>query len=356
MEHETKPGMWPPPAAEREALAAAIATRLARRASEPGPGAGTGLRAERLETAREMIAHLATATSTERLDLFLDYLAWFRIVQSRRGGRECELALTLECAAEVLAERVSEGPRALPSAFLARGIAALPELPTVAASLLDPGLPHADLTHRYLHALLRGDRAVARRLVLEAVESGLPVREIYLHVFQRSQRELGRLWQAGEVTVAQEHYCTAATQLIMSQLYPYIFTGDERAGTFLATSVEGELHELGVRMVADFFEMAGWDTHYLGANTPTQSVVEAVIRTGATLVGVAATITYRVSAVEAVIRAIRAEARCAHVKVLVGGYPFNVAPDLWRVVGADGHAVDAEQAVALGPRLTGGAA
>ena len=27
-------------------------------------------------------------------------------------------------------------------------------------------------------------------------------------------------------SVAQEHYCTASTQLIMSQLYPYIFRSD----------------------------------------------------------------------------------------------------------------------------------
>jgi methanogenic corrinoid protein MtbC1 len=27
-----------------------------------------------------------------------------------------------------------------------------------------------------------------------------------------------------------------------------------------------------MRMVADFMEMEGWDTYYLGANTPTESV------------------------------------------------------------------------------------
>jgi len=33
--------------------------------------------------------------------------------------------------------------------------------------------------------------------------------------------------------------------------------------------------------------------------------------------------------------------------VMVGGHPFTVAPALWRTVGADGTAADAEAAVAL---------
>jgi methanogenic corrinoid protein MtbC1 len=33
------------------------------------------------------------------------------------------------------------------------------------------------------------------------------------------------------------------------------------------------------------------------------------------------------------------------VLVLVGGYPFNLAPDLWRRIGADGWAPDAQLAV-----------
>ena len=42
-------------------------------------------------------------------------------------------------------------------------------------------------------------------------------------MFQCSQYEIGRLWQMNKLTVAQEHYCSAATQLIMSLLYPRIF-------------------------------------------------------------------------------------------------------------------------------------
>jgi methanogenic corrinoid protein MtbC1 len=49
-----------------------------------------------------------------------------------------------------------------------------------------------------------------------------------------------------------------------------------RGSTVIAASVGAELHDVGIRMVADFFRMDGWDTYYLGANTPVQSILAAV--------------------------------------------------------------------------------
>src|SRR5947208_2720790 len=93
------------------------------------------------------------------------------------------------------------------------------DLPT----LLEGDDPLTELARQYLRALLAGERQGASRLILDAVKAGVPVRDIYLHVFQRCQQEAGRLWQVNRLTVAQEHYATAATQLIMAQLYPHVF-------------------------------------------------------------------------------------------------------------------------------------
>ena len=72
--------------------------------------------------------------------------------------------------------------------------------------------PLSDVAARYLEALLRGNRKEACRLILSAVEEGTSVKSVYLEVFQPVQREMGRLWQTNEVTVAQEHYHRAPLQ------------------------------------------------------------------------------------------------------------------------------------------------
>jgi methanogenic corrinoid protein MtbC1 len=166
-----------------------------------------------------------------------------------------------------------------------------------------------------------------------------------MHVFQPTQREVGRLWQINRVSVAQEHYCTAATQLIMSQLYPHIFGAPRIDRRLVATCVGGELHEIGIRMVADFFEMEGWDTYYLGANTPLEGVVETVVERQADTLGISATMTFHVREVIALIEGVRACEMGGRTKILVGGYPFNLSRDLWRQVGADGCALNAQEAV-----------
>ena len=132
-------------------------------------------------------------------------------------------------------------------------------------------------TRAYLEALLGGDRQTASRLLLDAVESGTPLKDIY-QVFQRSQYEIGRLWQMNKITVAQEHYCSAATQLIMSLLYPRVFNTERIGRTLVAACVQGDLHEIGMRIVANFFELEGWGTSYLGANMPTSGIVDALVQ------------------------------------------------------------------------------
>lgn len=211
----------------------------------------------------------------------------------------------------------------------------------------------SDLATNYLDALLRGRRDEASRLVISAVESGTSVKTIYMDVFQPVLREIGRRWQVNKVSVAQEHYCTAATQLIMGQLYPYFRIAPINGKRLVVTCVGGELHEVGARMVADTFEMEGWDSYFLGANTPSSSILSAVVERKADILAVSVTIHYNVEAARNLIGEIRRSPDARNLKILVGGRPFLVAPNLWTTVGADAFAPDAEQGTALAARLVG---
>jgi len=71
--------------------------------------------------------------------------------------------------------------------------------------------PPADLLARYMETLLAGNREEAAGLVMQAVDNGVSIRDIYLDVFKPGLYEVGRLWQSGRITVAHEHYFSAAT-------------------------------------------------------------------------------------------------------------------------------------------------
>jgi methanogenic corrinoid protein MtbC1 len=119
----------------------------------------------------------------------------------------------------------------------------------------------------------------------------------------------------------------------------------------IATCVGGELHEIGVRMVADLFEMAGWDSYYLGANSPVQGVLQAIEDRQPDVLAISATLTVHVGQVREMIERVRAAHHEESPVILVGGYPFLLSTDLWQRVGADGFAPNAEQAVQVANAL-----
>jgi methanogenic corrinoid protein MtbC1 len=203
----------------------------------------------------------------------------------------------------------------------------------------------------YLRSLLQADRIAASQIINKAMQSGSNIKDIYIFIFQASQHEIGRLWQTNQINVAQEHYCTAATQVIMSQLYPHVFSTPKIGHRLVATCVNGDLHELGIRMVADFFEIEGWDTYFLGANTPVKSLLQSISQYQAELLCISATINFNVGALSELVAAVRKSPDASKIKIMVGGRPFNIALDLWSKIGADGSAADARVAIARGLSL-----
>lgn len=296
------------------------------------------------------LAYLTEALAAADPSLFLEYLQWCKVFFTSLGFPEDKIRVTFECMRDVLPLHLPAEMSPMVADYLCVGLAHLAQAPSSIPSFLPDDSPLAELAHQYIQALLRGERAEANSLILNAVQQGTAVRDIYLHVFQPSQFEIGRLWQTNKISVAQEHFCTAATQMIMSQLYPYIFTTEKKGRQLVISCVGGELHEIGARMVADFFEMDGWDTYYLGANTPSDSIIRTITERDADLLAISATITPHVHYVSELIKQVHS-ALGNRVKIMVGGYPFNVMPALWQQVGADGFARDAPQAIVAGNKL-----
>lgn len=207
--------------------------------------------------------------------------------------------------------------------------------------------PHAELAVAYLNALLDGRRGDARALVLAALDGGLALHDLYIHVFQYTQHKLGDLWENNEISVANEHYCTAATQQLMAELYPRLLNVSEPQHDLrlLSACVGSELHEIGIRMVTDFFAMAGWQTWYVGANTPLEAVLDAIGQFRPDVLALSVTLYGHMSALKSLIAAVRDSATGRTLPILVGGYPFRQDDALWQKVGADGWAEDAPGAV-----------
>ncbi len=105
---------------------------------------------------------------------------------------------------------------------------------------------------------------------------------LYEQVITPAMHEIGVLWEKGALTVADEHLATALTHRVLAALRPPLRVEADGSGAPLGqgrvmfAAVEGEQHSLGLRMAADVAEEAGFETIYLGADVPTDALVQAV--------------------------------------------------------------------------------
>lgn len=207
----------------------------------------------------------------------------------------------------------------------------------------------------YVAAVRDGDRRRAFRVIDDARASGIEMATVYLDVFQPALREIGRLWQENQISVADEHVATAITQAAMARLFEQSFEWRDRAGhSLVAACADLERHEVGIRMLCDLLEMKGWDTTFLGATVPNESLVEIVRRKKPRAVALSVSISPHLPRLRAMIRAVREGAGEAQPLILVGGRPFLEDPSLAVRLGADLTAPDAARAVELLERSVAG--
>lgn len=298
------------------------------------------------------LSYLLEAVRSSSYILFREYVAWAKVLLENLGLETSYFKDNLSIIATVL-RGLEAGVSKAAIEYLELAAGEMESMPSAVSSFLIPEAPLYSLASSFMNSLLDGDRRSASELILQAVDDGTPVRSVYRNIFEPVMREVGRLWQMNRLSVAQEHFCTAATQLIICQLYPRIFSGQRNGKVFVGACVSSELHELGIRMVTDSFELAGWDTHFLGANTPSHSVIDHLERTGADIIGLSATVAPHVDKVRRFITELRTHDSLKSVRIFVGGYAFNQDHTLWKSIGADGWAPDVEQAVELAGSFVG---
>lgn len=293
--------------------------------------------------------YLAEAVTNSSSELFLDYIDWVRTILNNIGLSDVDIKENLKNLQKAIITILGEESAAIFQEYFEAACQRLEEVVSKPTTFLEKDDSLGLLAKTYLDFLLRGDRRGASKLILKAVEEGQQIKDIYLEVFEPVQKEIGRLWQINQINVAQEHFASAVTQFIMAQLYPQIFSGERINRTMIAASIGNELHEIGIRMVADFFEMEGWNTYYLGANVPQNSFLQEIKNKKPNIVAISVTISFNLQNISALIQKIRKID--PNVKIMVGGYPFLVDTKLWEKVGADASAQNAQEALKLAEKL-----
>lgn len=119
----------------------------------------------------------------------------------------------------------------------------------------------------YDAAFTSGDTETVTSIVEGLLVDGAEPVAVLTDVVAAAQREVGRRWQRGEFTVAQEHAATAtavsATRVVANHVRQVPVT----RGSVLVACAEREWHALPAMMIECALRAHGWDTTLLGAST-----------------------------------------------------------------------------------------
>jgi methanogenic corrinoid protein MtbC1 len=187
--------------------------------------------------------------------------------------------------------------------------------PTSHAPSLEESYP------QYLDSLLAGDSQRCRVIFQECLDADIPIREVYLNLVQRPLYEVGELWERHEVSVATEHLATAITESLLNLAGPRLFAGPRSGKSAMVACAPNELHQIGAKIVADHFELNGWRSFFLGANTPSPDLQSLIAEKRPDAVALSATMSFKAHAL--ISEAIEIRAAFPKLPVLVGGQAFH---------------------------------
>lgn len=173
----------------------------------------------------------------------------------------------------------------------------------------------------YLELLVKGDKKGCSQIVEYYLKNDIDIFLLYTDLFQHSLYIVGELWESGEISVATEHLATSTTEYLLNLVYPKLFLHEKKGRKIIISCIENEFHQIGAKIVADISELVGWDSYFLGANTPGCDLIKMIHDIHPDVVGLSLSINSHIDTLIGLIRLINQE--CGDLKIIVGGQGFR---------------------------------
>jgi 5-methyltetrahydrofolate--homocysteine methyltransferase len=206
-----------------------------------------------------------------------------------------------------------------------------------------------DVLEEIRKSIINMEDQKAADLTRQALER-FPAEEILNRSLIPAMETVGSEYEEGKKFIPEMLLSSEAMTAALEVLKPALAqSGVKKAGKVIMGTVEGDVHDIGQRMVCIMLEGAGFEVHSLGVDVPAGSFVEAVKEENPNIVGMSALLTTTAPNMKKAIEALRANGLRDKVKVMVGGAVLNQR--LADQFGADGFAPDAAAAVRLAKSL-----
>ena len=208
-----------------------------------------------------------------------------------------------------------------------------------------------DLIKAAIEAVIKGDEEAAVGVANKVIAEGLNPIEIISEGFAKGMITVGDLFAKEEYALPQVLLSAGAMQDAMDVLDPHIPREDvkEKMGVVVIGTVQGDIHEIGKRIVGTMLEVYGFEVHDLGADVPIEKFIEKAKELKADIVATSALMTTTMMSQKKLEEALKEAGLRDSVKTMVGG--AAVTKEWADSIGADGYGQDVTEAVDAAKQL-----
>lgn len=200
-------------------------------------------------------------------------------------------------------------------------------------------------------AVIDGATSQVVSLVNEAVSKEIPVGEILNDALIAGMNEVGALFKDGEMFVPEVLVSAKALQAGIDIIRPALVkAGVKAAGRIVTVTVEGDLHDIGVKLVGMMLEGAGFEVINIGVDKPAKEIIEKVKELKPNILGMSAMLTTTMANMKDVVEMLKEEGLLEEMKVMIGGAPTS--PMYAEKIGGH-YSADASEAVVIAKQLLG---
>ncbi len=194
-------------------------------------------------------------------------------------------------------------------------------------------------------AVVTGKKAESIRFANEVLSAGIKPLDAIDAGLIKGMMVVGEKYAAHTIFLPQVLLAADSMYGALDVLLPYIPKEDAAKRIDLVIGVvEGDVHDIGKNIVKTMFTAAGFNVHDIGKDVPPENFVEASKANNAQVVAMSTLMTPTMDSMQASVDALVEEGLKAKLKIIIGGAPTS--QEFADEIGADMHAVNAQEAVA----------
>ena len=210
-----------------------------------------------------------------------------------------------------------------------------------------------NLINDSMRSVIEGDEDGAIMVANAVIAEGINPVEIISKGFAKGMIKVGDLFENEEYALPEVLLSADAMQAALDLLSPHIPREEveKKLGKVVIGTVQGDIHDIGKRIVATMLEVYGFEVYDLGRDVPLENFIEKVIEVDADIVAASALMTTTMVAQKMLHEALQEAGIRDKVKLMVGG--AAVTQEWADKIGADGYAEEVTEAVKRAKQLVG---